>query len=174
MSLQNDILSSLESMAQTRKVDLGVLGAFDSLTAEMTVCSDSWLKEGTLLREDAFLVYHSVRNMNMIIDKAKQRFVHAAGKGENPFVVTDALTVFPYLFNLYEMLCSLRDKTFSSEIRRAIWRRLRVLRDISRRAAMLPSTSEELKGLDPELVKKELSSFASALQAVTSEGQSPT
>jgi hypothetical protein len=174
MSLQNVVLNSLESMSQARKVDLGILRDFDDLAAEMNSCSEKWLKEGTLLREDAFLVYHSIRNMSMIIDKAKQRFVYAAEKGENPSVVSDGLMVFPYLVDLYDMLCSLKGRTFSSEIRRAIWRRLRLLRDISRRAAMLPSTSEEVKGLDVELVKKELSSFASALQAIASEGQSPT
>lgn len=174
MSLQNELLSSLGSMSQTRKVDLRVLATLDKLAAEMTGCSESWLKDGTLLKEDAFLVYHSVRNMDIIIDKAKQRFEYAAQKGENPSVVTDALTVFPYLVDLYEMLCSLRNKSFSSEIRRAIWRRLRLLREVSGRAEMLPSTSEELKGLDSELVKKELSRFATTLRAITSEGQSPS
>jgi hypothetical protein len=174
MSLQTDVLKSLESMSQARKVDLAILRDLDSLATEMTDCSDKWLTEGTLLREDAFLVYHSVRNMSIIIGKAKQRFEHAAEKGENPSVVNDALTVFPYLIDLYEMLCSLKNKTFSPEIRRAIWRRLRLLRETSRKASMLPSTSEEVKGLDVALVRKELSSFASALQAVVSEGQSPT
>jgi len=173
MSLQSRVLTSLESMAQVQKVDLGIVKVLDDFKREMANCASSWLEEKHVAAEDVFLVYHSIRNMSIITDKAKSRFIYAADRNENPLVVNDALSVFPYLIELYDMVCSLRDRIVSSEVRSAIWKRLRLLRDIARKASLLPSTSEELKGLDVTEIRKELRNFASAVQAVVSESQGP-
>lgn len=156
----------LDKMNEHQKVDVSVVETIDKI---IKVCQDTeefWMTNESIPIENAFLLYHASRNVRLVFEKMKERFIVAEEKHENPGVVTDSLKMFPLLNSLCYAVFSLRTMRINSESMSIISQRLRLLRKMALETSMFPSPEEELKELDKSKLKKCFKKFTNSLQAM--------
>ena len=171
-TLIGEVASCLGSMKESSKVDSTIVEKLNVLKNEISNCKKQWVTDENVGVEDSFLMYHCLRNLELIVEKAQARFSQAIERHENPLIIENAMLVFPYVFDLYTWLYSLQGKVITTDIRSMIWKRLRQLRSMASNVSLIQTTQEELKDINLERVRKEFKDFARTIQAITGESES--
>jgi hypothetical protein len=153
-------------MDECQKVDISVVDVINNLIKTCTNSEEFWMKNEDVPVEYAFLLFHASRNIRLIFEKMKERFICAEKKHENPQVVTDSLRIFPLLNSLCYTVFSLRKIRLNSKSILMVSQRLRLLRKMALETSMFPSPEEELKELDRAQLRKRFRKFADNLQAM--------
>lgn len=158
------LLSKLEGMQASRKLDPSSLGMIEAVIGECGKKETFWLSNKDISPQAAFVLYHAARNARMVLEKMYERFVQAAELHENPKVVDDAMVVFPELSEM----CSFMDSMQKAEIKPAVLeyvrRRIRTLRNTAGKVQMFPSIEEEMKAVDKKKLAKEFGDLAENLR----------
>lgn len=160
----DEILSSIEEMERERKIDSSKIEKLDIPIEHLREYEDFWLTNEKIPIEDAFILYHTSRNLHLILEKIKSKFLSAVEKRENPKVAEDSLSILPMISNLYDALTSLWEEPLSKDVRLFLTRHLRTLRNTAAEISMLPSYEEEIKTVNIEDLKKEVEGFADTVK----------
>jgi len=160
-----DTLStSLEVMQASRKIEAKALDIIGDVIKECENREAFWLSNSEVPHSTAFILYHASRNARIIFDKMLNRFTFAHERHENPSVVHDARLVFPSLYDICNILDSLKERQITSEMLQFIRKRVRILRNTAEKASMLPTIEEEAKTIDKEKLTTELEELAADLR----------
>ena len=155
----------LETMESQKKVDLSIVEDFTELTKNFSDIEDQWKKSQDTNIEDAFLIFHSIRNCRMILQKMEFTFLRAKEMHQNPRIVYSARLVLPRINDLYNMVVALKGRKITDQTLNLIRQKLRLLRDVAENTSMLPTPSEETKGVLQLELKKKFQIVADDLQA---------
>jgi len=161
----SELASMFEHMATDRRVDSRVVEKLDVLAQQAKERERSWLKSRAVPRDDAFVLYHSWRNMRLVLFKMKSRVESASTMHENPKVATDSLQVIPCLVGVFSALHCAEAETIDESGKLELLERIRTLRSVASEASMLPSLEEELAEMDEKIVRNELAQMARAIGA---------
>lgn len=154
----------LGEMQASRIVDLSSIELMKNAVEKSTEREEYWVSNKEIEPQTAFVLYHASRNTRIVLEKMRERFVHAAELHENPKVVDDAMIVFPELIELCGYIDSLQNIKITTELLEFVRRRIRNLRNTAQRVGMLPSIEEEMKAVDKKALAKELNSVAEHLR----------
>ncbi len=164
------IAEQLEGMKIDGKVDLNVLPKFEYLIDRMKKLEDGWTSAGKMPTADAFVLYHAVRNLRLVLSATEQRFATSKKvKGDNPQVVDDSLEVLPYASGLFATVLFVKDQPIDHGIRTLLMEKVRNLRSVAGKASLLPTIEKESAGVDQKLLDKSLHRLASDVQEIIGE-----
>jgi len=161
----SEVASMFEHMSARRSVDSSVIGKLETLVAQARHRESFWLKRRAVSRDDAFVMYHSWRNMRLVLSKMKSRVEVASTAHENPKVVTDSLEVLPCAVELFSALYCAEGGKLDENGKLELLERVTTLRSVASQASMLPSLEEELAEVDEKIVNNELAQMARAIGA---------
>jgi len=133
-------------MEETGKVDFGILENIDrakaTLSALQTVLSSNTPDNNV---RSAFLGYHIIRNMNMILTKMKDRFVRSQENSDNPIVAEDSLQLLPILSESVEVAMKYGGKGIGSGEEELMLHHILKLHEITSLKNMELSVEEQAK-----------------------------
>ncbi len=166
----SEIAGQLEGMKIDGKVDLNVLPKFEYLIDRMKKLEGGWTSTGKMRTADAFVLYHAIRNLRLVLSATEQRLATSKKvKGDNPQVVDDSLEVLPYASGLFATVLFVKDQPIDHGIRTLLMEKVRNLRSVAGKASLLPSIEKESAGVDQKLLDKSLHRLASDVQEIISE-----
>jgi len=161
----SELASTFEHMATDRRVDSRVVEKLNVLAQQAKQRESFWLKNRAVPRDDSFVLYHSWRNLRLVLFKMKSRVESASITHENPKVVNDSLQVIPCLVGVFGSLHYAEAGTIDESNKSELLERVRTLRSVASEASMLPSLEEELTEIDEKMLRNELAQIASAIGA---------
>jgi hypothetical protein len=161
--------SSLTSMVEQKRIDLIVVNKLDSLLHLLSEKEAYWQSNRNVSSRSAFTVYHGWRNVRLVVNKMRTRFIEAQGRHENPQVAVESLKVLPSLLDVYTCLLELGEKELPRDEMTATFNRITELRNVAYYSGMLPSISEELQEADKKAVIEEFENFAAVGTEVIEE-----
>lgn len=163
------IYRKLNTMDEEKIVDLSILEEFQKLQAEFSEIEARCIKDQKLAIEDAFIIYHASRSSRMILEKISQRFKEAEKQHENPIIVDLSKNIFPHMNDLYNLITSACKRETPKNFRSLILQRLKSLRDAAAASSMLPSITEEKRGISKIMLRKSFQNIADDFQAMLNE-----
>lgn len=166
-SLLEALSNELQEMEKVGKVNLAVVNTIDKLVEACYSTESFWRDNEKIPIQSSFMLYHASRNVRIVLQKMKQRFIEAEEKHENPTVVHESLAVIPSLGELCATLSSLTKQTLTKDMVGIISQRVGYLRDTAFVNSLLPEPEEEMKELDKNRLKKRFGEFANTLQAMS-------
>jgi hypothetical protein len=161
----NELVAHLQKMEESSKVDLAVLKPLDELIGNCRSMEDFWKKDQRVPIQDAFLVYHASRNIRIVLNKMRKRFVEAEEKHENPAVVDESIAVIPPLSELCELIYLMKSKVPTKEMLGLLSAKVEYLRETASFNSLLPTPEEEIQELDKKRLHKCFDEFANTLRA---------
>ena len=160
LSALSSVEEMLEGMEASGKVNLEIVGLFDSLIGIARRQEDEWERNRKdISRSDAFAVYHLWRNARLILTKVKERFQEAATRHENPTVALQAIELLPALTTTFGMLSS------TVEFDNRLYVQARILRSVAAKLDMLPDLQQEIADTNSIALKSGIAKFSEALRA---------
>ncbi|MBM5805791.1 MAG: hypothetical protein FJZ49_07015 [Candidatus Verstraetearchaeota archaeon] len=169
MEVGNDFVSLVDllgKMEEEKKVDVSIVGVLDKLIANCKSDERFWAEREDMPVDESFLLYHSVRNSRLILQKMKTQFISAEKNHENPIVIDHAIEVAPLLSELFQSICSLKEQAITPQKISFISNKLKALRNMANRFGMLPSPKEELTEINKEKLERSFSRFADTVRAM--------
>ncbi len=166
----SEIQGYLENMNKVGKVDTSVLPKFEYLIDRMKKLEDSWTGAQKVSTADAFVLYHAVHNLRLVLSTTEERL--AASKqtrSDNPKVVDDSLEVLPYASGLFATVLFVKDQPIDHGIRTLLMEKVRNLRSVASKASLLPSPEKESAGIDRKLLDESLRRLASDVREIIGE-----
>jgi len=163
------LAEQIKKMQETKEVDISVVHIIDELIESCKHYEEFWVKDESVPIENAFLFYHALRNSRLVLEKMNERFKVAVERHENPKIINDSFAVVPVLSELCSTVFSLAKKEITYELKNLVSYRVRVLRDIASDNSMLPSSEEEMRGLNEKRLKERLTHFADSLRVMLGE-----
>lgn len=157
--------TKLEEMRVSGRLDPSSTEIIQTAIKECRNRENYWLSNKEIMPQNAFVIYHAARNTRIVLEKMHDRFVHAEKLHENPRVVNDALVIFPELFEMCNLLDSLRTKEINLDMIGFLRRRVRALRETAQKVGMLPTIEEEAEAVNRKELAKELEEVAEHLRA---------
>ena len=159
------LFKKLEDMQASRTLDETAIPIIKNAVDENMAKEQYWLSSEEMPTQTAFVMYHASRNTRIILEKMRERFIRAVELHENPKVVDDAIAVFPELQELCVFTDSL-EKTpeITASLLEFVRKRVRSLRNTAEKAHMYPSIEEEMKKVDKNAFKEQLSAVADDLR----------
>lgn len=161
-------IAQVYKMESLGKVDPSIIQPLDEIASSFVSLEKAWAEaQGTALK-DAFVMYHGVRNGEMVTRKMLRRFREAAELHDNPRIAQESLMILPILENINSIARAYQTKRVGADGRNRLLERVRQLREVAASTSMLPSPQEELQDADLDLLKKQ----GRALAAATKLGRS--
>lgn len=168
-SIFESAYNKLLNMEVERKVDLSILDEFNALQKNFMELETYWRKSEKVPIKQAFVLFHSMRNCRIILQKMRLRFEVAKERQQNPQIVYSSQLVLPRINDLYNTIQPLKGREVTKEIVHLVRQRLRSLRDIAANTSMLPTLEEEIRGIPIPELKKKFEIIANDLRAKISE-----
>jgi hypothetical protein len=159
----------LSIMENEKKVDLSILKIFGDLNKSFIDIEKQWKISEDIPIGEAFLLFHSIRNCRSILEKMAYKFIRAKEMQQNPRVVYSALLVLPQINDVYNLVDTIGKSKISELSLNMLRQKLRMLRDVADNNSMLPSPSEELKGVLKGELRKKFQIVVEDLQATICE-----
>jgi hypothetical protein len=166
INLLKELSDQLQEMEKVRKVDKTVLKTIDKLLEGCHSTESFWRDNKKESVQNSFMLYHASRNVRIILQKMKQRFLEAEEKHENPVVVEDSIAIIPTLSEVCVTISSLVKQTLTKDLVKMVSEKVQYLRDVALANSLLPTPEEEIQELDEKRLKKRFSEFAGTLQAM--------
>jgi hypothetical protein len=166
-SILEALSDELQEMERVEKVNLAVVNTLNKLIDACYSTEGFWRDNQKIPIQSSFMLFHASRNVRIVLQKMKQRFVEAEGKHENPTVVHESLAVIPSLSELCATILSLTKQTPTKDIVDIISQKIGYLRDVAFANSLLPTPEEEMQELDKNRLKKRFTEFANTLQAMS-------
>lgn len=116
--------------------------------------------------KSAFLGYHIIRNLNLILDKMKYRFANSKSNNDNPVVAEDSLAILPIMSESAEVAMKYAGKRIGEGEEELMLNHVLKLREITSRVKMMPTIEEEAKTISasPEALKAEEQKLTDAVK----------
>jgi hypothetical protein len=116
--------------------------------------------------KSAFLGYHIIRNLNLILSKMKDRFTYSKDNNDNPIVAEDSLSILPILSESAEVAMKYAGKKVGEGEEELMLNHILKLREITSQANMTLTVEEEAKTISasPEAVRAEEQKLSDAVE----------
>jgi hypothetical protein len=171
-NLFDSVFHKLNEMEKNQAIDESILSDFSYMEKQLAKYEGDCASSKDRKIEDAFLLFHVMRNSRMILEKVSARFTEAKAKHENPVVVDLSKMVIPRLNDLYTFTVPIfqnEKHVLTQGERNAILTRLKIVRDVASVAGMLPSVEDEKEGILKSDLSKKFQGMATSLQACVNE-----
>ena len=151
--MSQKVVEELERMAtlcnkmeETGKVDFAILENIDRAKSSLSSLEGSLSSStsGSNVKS-VFLGYHIVRNLNLILTKMKDRFVHSHENHDNPIVAEDSLLVLPILSESIEIAMKYAGKKIGGGEEELMLNHILKLREITSLKNMALTIDEQAK-----------------------------
>ena len=152
-------------MEESSRVDLAVLKTLNELIVSCHSMEDFWRDYKKVSIQDSFSVYHASRNVRIVLEKMKKRFVEAEQKHENPAVVHESIAIIPPLSELCALIYLMKERAPTKELVSVLPEKVEYLRETAYINSLLPTAEEEMRELDKKRLQNRFDQFASTLQA---------
>lgn len=131
-------------MEETGKVDFTILENIDRAKSTLSALEKvlSTNTAGSSVKS-AFLGYHIVRNLDLVLSKMRDRFVHSQETNDNPIVAEDSLEVLPTLSESIEVAMRYGGKKIGSGEEDLMLSHILKLREITSQKNMQLTIEEE-------------------------------
>lgn len=173
LNILDSVSESFDRMEETGKIDISIIDKLDGVINEFIRLEGLWLSDSKTPVQITFPFYLGCRNCNLIMNKMKQRFKGAeSGKG-NPKVVVDAAMVLPTINEIYiRTLSALGSRPrINFDIPKQLINSIFNLREIAKKANMLPPKKEELKNVNIRILKREFNKLDDFIGAAIIYGE---
>lgn len=154
-------------MEKTGKVDLSINDNIDRAKSELSGLERflATTKPGIDVKS-AFLGYHIVRNVNLVLTKMKDRFEHSKENADNPLVAQDSLLVLPVLNESLEVAIKYGRMKIAEGEEVLMLNHILRLRDITARLNMVLTPEEDAKtiGVSPAVLEEEEQKLSDAVK----------
>lgn len=149
--------SSLDNMVENIDNTAGLLTTIEKLLSTNASGSDV---------KSAFLGYHIVRNLNLVLAKMKQRYINAKEANDNPVVAEDSLSILPVMSESIEVAMKYAGKKITDGEEEVLLSHINALREITSEVKMKLSSEEESKTISasPEAVLEEEQRLSNAVR----------
>jgi len=165
LSQLGDIGTRLDGMIEQKKLDMSIVHPLDELIQFSQNREEHWKTYKGLSTKSAFVTYHSWRNIRLILEKIKSRFLEAEIRHENPGVAIDGAKVLGSLVDAYTGVTEIEGRELSKDEQSATLNRITELRNVAYSCNMLPSIDDELREADKEAVIEVFDNFAVAVRS---------
>lgn len=166
-NLLEELSNQLQKMEKVEKVDPVVVNTFEKLIDTCYSTENFWRDNEKESIQSSFMLYHASRNIRIILQKMKQRFIEAKEKHENPAIIHESVAVIPSLSELCVTISSLTKQTLTKDLVDIISQKVGYLRDVAFANSLLPTPEEEIQELDRNRLKRRFGQFADTLQAMS-------
>ncbi len=131
-------------MEKVGEVDFVILDNIDraksTLSALESVLSSNTASSNV---KSAFLGYHIIRNLNLILIRMRDRFVHSKETNDNPIVAEDSLSILPTLTESIDIAMRYGGKNISSGEEELMLNHILKLREITSQKNMTLTLEQE-------------------------------
>ena len=159
--------SLCNKMEESGKVDFAILDNIERARSTLSTLEQllSTNASGSDVKS-AFLGYHIIRNLSLILSKMNERFTHSKDNNDNPIVAEDCISILPILGESAEIAMKYAGKRIGEAEEELMLNHILELREITSQANMVLTLEEEAKTISasPEALRAEEQKLSDAVK----------